>query len=681
MPIDNSTGLPEFEAEFAGPADWARMYRDAGLQVVPCKTYLEDPKNWKRPVISEWKTLQEALIPEIAFLRWYGQDGQYRGRANMGVITGRCSDNIFSLDLDDHKTPQAAAWWNGLIEEHYWGREPHTWQQRTGGGGRQLFFRGPKGWVAPTNRTPIGVDIRGQGGFAVLPPSMHESGREYAWAPDCAPWEVQIEDAPPWLIRAIEKLVAEHGGGSSSGPTERTPSPGGDTDAFGARIDGREEYMRDMVWAAVVNWCRECPIKPPREEWPLRMLAAYQVYVSHVKSRLPGTTEEGLEREGRGLSLFQEKWDRAMAQWEPKVQHAAKEAPPKQEEKVAEPAASVGGLVISAGEFIRGFTPPDYLVKGIMQRGYLYSLTARTGAGKTAITMYLSQCVARGKPVARQKTKQGSVLFLAGENPDDIRARFLVLADAVGFDPGAIPIHFIAGVVDIAKSMPAIRAAGEAISDLMLVIVDTAAAYFVGDDPNNNAQQSAYARLLRQLAVLPGKPAVLVNCHPTKNASRENLTPMGGSAFLNEVDGNLTLWASDDKTTLHWQGKFRGPEFEPLSFQMETKTSATVVDSEGTRMPSVVASPISDAELERGEKDQESEENKLLAVIGMNSGASISALAKKAGFTSPDGAPQKSKVGRLCQRLASDKLIVLKRNRYRITKEGKAELGWGDEND
>jgi hypothetical protein len=66
---------------------------------------------------------------------------------------------------------------------------------------------------------------------------------------------------------------------------------------------------------------------------------------------------------------------------------------------------------------------------------------------------------------------------------------------------------------------------------------------------------------------------------------------MGGSAFLNEVDGNLTLWASEDKTTLHWQGKFRGPEFEPMSCQMETKTSSAVVDSRGRLMPSVVAAP------------------------------------------------------------------------------------------
>jgi hypothetical protein len=68
----------------------------------------------------------------------------------------------------------------------------------------------------------------------------------------------------------------------------------------------------------------------------------------------------------------------------------------------------------------------------------------------------------------------------------------------------------------------------------------------------------------------------------------------------------------------------------------------------------------------------------------MNAGAPISQLAKKGGFISKTGEPQKAIVFRLCQRLKDDKLIVLKRGHYRITKAGKAELGWvenGDEND
>ena len=43
---------------------------------------------------------------------------------------------------------------------------------------------------------------------------------------------------------------------------------------------------------------------------------------------------------------------------------------------------------------------------------------------------------------------------------------------------------------------------------------------------------------------------------------------MGGSAFLNEVDGNLTLWAEAESRRCSCTGRasFSGPEFEPLHF-------------------------------------------------------------------------------------------------------------------
>ena len=292
-----------------------------------------------------------------------------------------------------------------------------------------------------------------------------------------------------------------------------------------------------------------------------------------------------------------------------------------------------------------GFTPPAYLVDGVLQRGYLYSLTARTGHGKTAVGMYIAQSIARGLPMHGREVKAGTVLLLAGENPDDIRARFLVLADAYGFKAEDLKMRFVAGVIDIAARMPEIRAEAEKINDLVLVIVDTGAAYFPGDESNSNSQQGAYARLLRQLTFLPGKPAVLVNCHPVKNASRDNLLPMGGSAFLNEVDGNLTLWATAERqTTLHWQGKFRGPEFEPMTFELEVADSARVIDAEGRLMPSVVAKPVSELKLQMEEGKQESEENMLMRAIAENRNISIANLAIKCGFVSSTGQPQKSTV-------------------------------------
>src|SRR5262245_23208465 len=57
-------------------------------------------------------------------------------------------------------------------------------------------------------------------------------------------------------------------------------------------------------------------------------------------------------------------------------------------------------LLQSSAEFVANFMPPDYLVDGLLQRRYVYSLTAPTGSGKTAIVLLLAAHVARGKPLA-----------------------------------------------------------------------------------------------------------------------------------------------------------------------------------------------------------------------------------------------------------------------------------------
>lgn len=332
-------------------------------------------------------------------------------------------------------------------------------------------------------------------------------------------------------------------------------------------------------------------------------------------------------------------------------------------------------LILTAEQFVAGFTPPAYLIDGIMQRGYLYSLTARTGHGKTAVAMYIAQCVARAQKVHGQEVKDGTVLILAGENPDDIRARFLVLAEYWGFDAARIKMRFVAGVISIPGRLVEIRAEVETIDDLILVIVDTAAAYFPGDETNSNSQQGAYARLLRELTFLPGKPAVLVCCHPIKNAARDNLLPMGGSAFLNEVDGNLTLWSNAEKQiTLHWLGKFRGPEFEPLGFELEGAESTKVVDTEGRLMPSVVAKPISELGLQMAEGRQESDEKLVLQAIADNRNISIAGIAAKCGFMDRNSNPMKSKVFRICTGLVEEKLLKRRGNKYRLTAAGKKEL-------
>jgi len=173
---------------------------------------------------------------------------------------------------------------------------------------------------------------------------------------------------------------------------------------------------------------------------------------------------------------------------------------------------------------VAGFTPPAYLVDGVLQRGYLYSLTAHWGRQNGSCYVLDSPRL----PMHRKEVKAGTVLLLAGENPDDVRARFLVLADAYGFKAEDLKMQFVAGVIDIAAKMPEIKAEAEAINDLVLVVVDTGAAYFPGDESNPT---------LSRVTFLPGKPAVLVNCHPINNAPPPRQPAADGWQRLPERSG------------------------------------------------------------------------------------------------------------------------------------------------
>jgi hypothetical protein len=682
--------IPAFDFDFAGPAQWAAMYRACGLQIIP--GYMPGEVKggaWKRPMLSEWRTLQEQLVPEDTFARWYHpQTGEHRLRPNMGILSGRCSGNVFVIDLDVHKNPAAMQWWRGIMAIHNADLDLETVEQRTGGGGLQKLFRAPMGWPAPTNKTPIGVDIRGQGGFAVMAPSHHESGKEYAWLPGRAPWEVEILEAPSWLLEEVQKLVLAHGGQAGHA---QAPKPAGSAqyDAWGRQTDDRETYMTQFVWGVMLDWRRERETCPSEAEAQAKAIEKYPLYEAKVRpqQRHPNdmTLTEQLEGEGRGPSLFWQKMQHALRHWDDKVTEEAAQPNPKAKAapgydwrkdfdsggqgggggggsagaNQGASAAAQGPLTVSAAEFMDGFVPPDYLVDGVIQKGYLYSLTARTGHGKTAVAMHLMGCVAIGSPFHGKRCEQGGVLFMAGENPQDIRARFRVLSENLGFEVDKVPVRFVDGVIDIASCMAKLKEELEAMPNLSLIVIDTKAAFFFGDEGNSNEQQMAFARMLRALIkILPSHPSLLVVCHPVKNATQDNLVPLGGSAFLNEVDANLTLWAEDKIATLGPHAdKWRGVTFETMAFELRTATSDKLKDSKGRDIPSVVAVPVTEIMAER-QADVAADNGKTaLRLIHTHKGITHTAIAKQAGWLWPDGSPAKSKAQKICDKLRADKLI------------------------
>jgi hypothetical protein len=330
-------------------------------------------------------------------------------------------------------------------------------------------------------------------------------------------------------------------------------------------------------------------------------------------------------------------------------------------------------VIQSSAEFTRNYVPPDYLIDGLLQRRYCYSLTARTGSGKTAITLALAAHVALGRPLADREIEKERVLMFAGENADDVRARWIALAHYMDFTVEEIDVHFVPGRFKIADLIEKIRVEMEALGGCALLIIDTSAAYFPGDNENDNVQLGQHASNMRELRI-PGGPCTLINCHPAKAADDENLLPRGGGAFLAEVDGNLTAVKRGMTVKLHWQGKFRGPEFEPISFLLKTVTTDRLKDGKGRPIWTVFAKYLSDEAGEQMAVSARKEEDALLANLADHGHGTTAALANRMGWLTAKGLPHKSKTHRVLKRLLEAKLVRSTRDRLDVTDLGKKSV-------
>ena len=127
--------------------------------------------------------------PDATRARW-----QRTPRANIGAATGSRS-KFWVLDVDLPDGPENLA---ALEAEH--GPLPVTVEASTPRGGRHLYWRHVEGIRNSAGRIGTGLDVRGEGGSIVLPPSVLSSGGHYRWLKNGAGTFV---DAPAWLIKLV----------------------------------------------------------------------------------------------------------------------------------------------------------------------------------------------------------------------------------------------------------------------------------------------------------------------------------------------------------------------------------------------------------------------------------------------------------------------------------------------
>lgn len=212
--------------------DRALEYVNLGWSILPVR-----PDD-KRPYMTNWLQYQKTKADRNLVTSWFSS----LSNAGVGLVTGMIS-GVVVLDVE-HDCP--------IPIEDILRKYPTGMVSKSGGGGRHLFYNYPRGVGRISNRVRIfeGADLRADGGFIVLPPTLHPSGGRYEWLS-----RGPMGAFPRELLDMQSRPKAQEGDGWIT-EALRGVSEGGRNDTC-ARLAGyffKKGVNSDIVEALLLEW-------------------------------------------------------------------------------------------------------------------------------------------------------------------------------------------------------------------------------------------------------------------------------------------------------------------------------------------------------------------------------------------------------------------------------------------
>lgn len=187
----------------------ALYYAKSGWQVFPLV-----PKS-KKPLTT--RGIKDATTDVQQVEAWWNR----WPNANIGVACGEESGiHVVDVDVDKERGIDG---WKTVADFSSDGKLlPVTVCQTTPRGGAHFFY---KTKTRPRNKNSFkhGIDIRSEGYYVLLPPSIHPNGGKYKWAQNLAPWECSYGEFPDFM-RPVDRVAAPV-------PTQPLAAPGTPVDS------------------------------------------------------------------------------------------------------------------------------------------------------------------------------------------------------------------------------------------------------------------------------------------------------------------------------------------------------------------------------------------------------------------------------------------------------------------
>jgi len=159
-------------------------YAELGWQVFPLQ------KKSKNPAC-KWTT--ESTNNRNQIIKWFRR---YPDN-NVAVDCGK--SGIIVIDFDDYK---------GDIDFELSKTDLDTVQAITGRGGKHYYYKAPWGFAIQCSASKLvdNLDIRADGGYAVLPPSIHpETYQRYEWVKGHSPFEKELRPLPQVVLDKLNQ--------------------------------------------------------------------------------------------------------------------------------------------------------------------------------------------------------------------------------------------------------------------------------------------------------------------------------------------------------------------------------------------------------------------------------------------------------------------------------------------
>jgi bifunctional DNA primase/polymerase-like protein/AAA domain-containing protein/primase-like protein len=494
--------------------------------------------------------------------------------AMIGVPMGSPSE-VFCVDLDIKENLSGIEQWSMLLASNNV-PDPVTRIHNTPSGGKHYLFI----WQDDIRSIPLGklapgIEIKGDGGYIVVPPSMNADGRayssngaEYSTAPDWLLTMIRnyrrvshFEGRPEGVDPDLWDQIQEDLGKGVQPETKNDFGDGPDIDAIRAALnaipsDDYEDWYK--LGGAIFKELGEAGYRLFRD-WSAKSKKFNERDCARKWKQIKNIRDISV-----GTIYFYA--DTADPGWRDKYQHKKEQQRQQTQEDIKPKQQPGSGLYLEI--FPINETEIDlrpWLVPGLLLRGHVTATAAPGGTGKSLFTLCVSMMLRTGQPWANwhPRGQYRTLIINAEEDIAELRRRsFAAAVKSMGVTDNSIFTGWIhAGNLKsmvIAKRDPRSRMMyrlplQQQLIDLVrankydVIIVDPFAETFEGDETNTE---------LKYVAMCWREIARLTNCavwliHHTKKYAKDMQGDVdalrGGGALGNLVRVATTMFTMDEK--------------------------------------------------------------------------------------------------------------------------------------